>query len=299
MSLRLSLVCLIACGGSAPVELELGVAKQEVVGGQPESGYPAVGFLMYGEPPVGPFCGMTVIGPKLAVSAAHCVDDTVITAVGLGEVANATPYPVRRVVMHPHYTVNATKRRFEHDLAILFLDEAPPLSEYPRIADARDAGVARYVGYGRVTPGDYDVTEGYTNERKGTDEAVLNVTDMTVRVSGLGGGLCWGDSGGPLMSPDGGQIYGVLADFVRNFTCEVGNVMLFTSLEGERAYIDRVIAEDDGGTGQIVGPDLDPPAPVVIPEEPPKGCGCSTVEAFPLVALVLCARRRSSSPPCQ
>jgi secreted trypsin-like serine protease len=52
-------------------------AEESVTGGQPEAGYPAVGYLLS----LGAEgCGATVIAPRLAVTAAHCLDTQVRSA---------------------------------------------------------------------------------------------------------------------------------------------------------------------------------------------------------------------------
>jgi hypothetical protein len=58
-----------------------------------------------------------------------------------------------------------------------------------------------------------------------------------LRAHGVDGGLCWGDSGGPLIA--GGAIAGVLhghRDAV-DPRCEIGNPVVFTSLDDERDFL--------------------------------------------------------------
>jgi hypothetical protein len=63
---------------------------------------------------------------------------------------------------------------------------------------------------------------------------------LNVWARGRNGGLCWGDSGGPLLRHGESAIAGVLADFANGyFRCEEGNRMIFTSLWAERDFLLR------------------------------------------------------------
>jgi hypothetical protein len=248
------LTILLAGCGDAPRE-EAGAApaagggkadragQQEVVGGRPEAGYPAVGYLLIGKnggAPRGPYCGATLIAPRVAVTAAHCtVDDLDESfAVALLVDGRHVAFPAERVIVHPRYD-RWQSARYRHDIAALILAEAPPVAP-ATIAEASSAQAARYVGYGRVTPGDDDVTDGYTGERKSASQRVARTDTWNVWTRGGDGGLCWGDSGGPLMASEGAAL-GLLADFDGVFSCFSGNAMIFTSLWAERDFVTQAI----------------------------------------------------------
>src|SRR5690349_2287225 len=63
--------------GCAPTP-QVGSAQSAIIGGQPETGYANVGYLLRG-PNVnslyGPVCGATAIASNVVVTAAHCLTD--------------------------------------------------------------------------------------------------------------------------------------------------------------------------------------------------------------------------------
>ena len=80
-----------------------------------------------------------------------------------------------------------------------------------------------------------------TGERKSAAQKITWRGERNLWTKGSGAGLCWGDSGGPLMVEGQGKILGVLADFHGSFYCYSGNQMIFTSLAGERRFIEQAI----------------------------------------------------------
>ncbi len=221
-------------------------ADWPVVGGSLETRFAAIGYLMKAtgnKPLAGPNCGATLVAPNVAVTAAHCVwnDEKTRFGMGFGGVYSGKAHP-GKVFMHPDYRRRDPNHRYRHDFAVLVLDEPVDDVEPMARATAATGSGALYVGYGRTSVGDVKVTAGYTNERKSTAENITKIDATNIWTTGVGGGLCWGDSGGPVIDPDFGTVYGVLADFDTNFYCNAGNKMIFSSLDGNADLLDRVLA---------------------------------------------------------
>ncbi len=245
----LSLSLVAACGTPIGAEVPASTTQSSdwsVVGGALETRFPAVGYLMSAKgnkPLAGPNCGATLVAPKVAITAAHCVwnDEATRFGMGFGNVYSGPPNP-GQVFMHPEYRRRDPKHRYRHDFAVLVLDEAvTDVAPMPR-ATAATGGEALYVGYGRTSVGDQKVTTGYTGERKSTAESITKIDATNLWTTGVGGGLCWGDSGGPIIDADFGTVYGVLADFDTNFYCNIGNKMIFSSVDGNADLLDRAIS---------------------------------------------------------
>jgi hypothetical protein len=225
---------LAGCGATSEVEAR----RDEVVGGVSESRYPAVGFLLEGpdrDHLWGPVCGGTLIAPNVVITAAHCVKEG---GPARGFSLNGEVHVARAVIANREYV-----RFVGHDLAALVL-EAPITGVTPAVvADfaENDAGF-RYVGYGRTTPGGYDVMTGYSGARKSGPMSVSIIDDYRLLTTSSSAGLCWGDSGGPLVDEnDGPRVYGVLADFDDVFVCKVGNAMAFTRIAADRRFLEAVV----------------------------------------------------------
>jgi V8-like Glu-specific endopeptidase len=246
-----------ACAPPASVEPTRDT-HSDVVGGGTEAGYDAVGYLASGQGTVAamPKCGATLIAPRLAVTAAHCIvlsrergDDTF--ALGLGR-QGGTLYPAASIYVAPGYDprpAEGAAARYRHDVALLVLETAPPATPIS-IAPANEGDSGTYVGYGRTTEGDEHVTTGYTGERRSARMQIDQTDSFDDYVSGIDGGLCWGDSGGPLLVA--GHVVGVLSDFDQTFVCQTGNRLIFTDLDAEHEFIDGV--RNDGPTDTMEKP---------------------------------------------
>jgi hypothetical protein len=162
---------------------------------------------------------------------------------------------------------------------------------------------AIYVGYGRVTVGDFEVGEGYTSERKSASQCITEVDTTAFYSTGVGGGLCWGDSGGGVLDAETGAVLGVLSDFDNSgFFCDLANEMVFTNLATHTSFIcqsapsaapccvtdgrcNEACAADADCSPVCVADDqcnadcddgADPDCAIEAPPEEEGGCGCGT-----------------------
>ncbi len=210
--------------------------RSSVVGGTYEKwdSYPAVGKLT----PAGSSyatCGATLIAPRAAITAAHCIDRSIKLSIHFptGSFAN-----VQRAIQHPSYSTTT----LANDVAVLILDRAPTIKPLT-IATPSPNEIARYVGYGRIGIGGQSVWS-LSGEHKGTDERIFSLGATEIRVQGVGGGICYGDSGGPLLRKDpqlkGTVTYGVLSSLDGGY-CDIGDIHTFTRLDAYQSFINETI----------------------------------------------------------
>ena len=242
-----ALAALIVAGCMAPVGAEpVGEASAPIVDGARETGFPEVVFLYNTR---GAACTATIVAPRLVLTAKHCVQNVsgaqsaapasdFIVMVGSDVNRPQRTYRVQEVRPAP----GRWDLRDASDVAVLIL--ATRATEVPReIAFDSPGGLFGQqftaVGYGQ-TP-----TEDRNNFKIST----------TKRVQGSQGGfilvepaVCPGDSGGPLIGPDG-RIWGV-ASFI--YSPDGGEPRCgtapgaYNSLDGWRGFIEEAL--EDSGT---------------------------------------------------
>lgn len=177
---------LVESGGSA------------IVGGQPTSGYAAVGALTRGG---APFCTGTLVTSRAVVTAAHCLEglraSSVRFALGPNGFAPQASIPVARVVPHPSYD----RRRLTSDIGVLVLAADAPVAPVA-INTAMDSS---WVGRSLVFVG-YGATNGFTGGGGGGKRAVSipvsQVGSTQFAYADRNRNTCFGDSGGPAFATD-------------------------------------------------------------------------------------------------
>lgn len=207
-----STVGLTALGGLGCMAAPVDVSTESIVGGARETAYPSVYFMYRLD---GAACTAALISPRVVLTARHCVVNSAGTAAaspslfrlyrGTDERTFDAEYRVSRVEIIPGSTDDLMNGRAE-DVALLVLASASPDAPYD-IARERTAGSitgeeSMAVGFGQRPSGGsgtkYRVATTVTQYYQG-----LIFVDPTV---------CSGDSGGPLIGPDG-LVYGV-ASFI-------------------------------------------------------------------------------------
>jgi secreted trypsin-like serine protease len=262
--LALVSACLLSgCSLDESTSLEpdesLNEAEEEVVGGVAEAGYLSAGYLVRGPVggnPTGRVCTAVQVGPNLVLTGAHCFYNwtpnppTLITnsfswGFGRGPVANGEIYTATSVTLHGSYNPTGSSR-FLNDLALVTFTRAiggGTWSEVVAPVLGANCGTATavnrhtYVGYGRDTPGGIDAGANVPGDRRSATQCIATNNTLDLRVAGGNGGLCWGDSGGPLFETGTSRVAGVLSDFDIVFNCQVGNNMIFTRLSAYRNFI--------------------------------------------------------------
>uniref|UniRef100_A0A1I8A2T2 Peptidase S1 domain-containing protein n=1 Tax=Steinernema glaseri TaxID=37863 RepID=A0A1I8A2T2_9BILA len=153
-------------------------------------------------------CGGTVIGERWIMTAAHCIGDGLMKVIlGHKDALSIEPhhyYDIQRAIPHECYRYNVRS----DDIALLETAEPITFSEHVQpIHLSREflpvGSSATAIGYGHTEDG---VTPDRLLEATGkimeSPFAVNYVNESLIFFGGGKGNVCYGDSGGPLLSKD-------------------------------------------------------------------------------------------------
>lgn len=235
-----------ACGGVEP-EPQVNSTTQGIVAGTLHSGDPEVGLLLTQKASssgVG-ICTATLVGAKIAVTAAHCVEPDGRHLLILDDVR----YNVASVVRHPNYA----DKLFDYDVAIVKLAAAPGLKPAALGVEAPVVGQElTLIGYGVIGQ---DADGSGVKRIASNTVASLRVRSLSYRSAGNGvGNVCFGDSGGPSFATINDQRVVVgIHSFVSGSCGVLGTDM----------RVDAFLSwfKQEGGEEIVVGGEPPPPPP--------------------------------------
>lgn len=173
-----------------------------IVGGQVTNEFPSVGLFKnkIADKPA----TATLIGQRTVLTAAHCIDDDFKHTI----VLDGKEYEMESAVRHPEFVVNngdLTRMdpfdRAEHDIAVVRLKEAPPITPATinrlRIVSRQPITV---VGFGET-----ELNRGDRGTKRRANNFVERTRETKFEFNGLPS-VCHGDSGGPTFIVVRGQV---------------------------------------------------------------------------------------------
>ncbi|MBV8474223.1 MAG: trypsin-like serine protease [Hyphomicrobiales bacterium] len=217
-----------------------------IVGGADDgSGFAnqVVMVLTRGEDKAG-FCSGVVLGPRVVLTAAHCLRPAQDMAVFFRDDKGAPVLlPVAAAASHPLYHADAVAKRIVSiDLALIELGAPlPDRFAAPRLAsgDGPDVGEAAIVAGFGVT------REGEPKTGGSLRSAKLQVRAPLSRILLWAGGAeqegaCYGDSGGPLFSSEG-TVLAIVAWSAGSHGGRCGTLTQGPLVAPQRAWIDATL----------------------------------------------------------
>lgn len=220
-------------------------------------------FLSQGQ--IVTFCSGTLISPGVFLTAAHCAAGSDTAWVWFDPVVERDHPPVPILgtpIAHPAYDDFATFPNTS-DVGVVLLDEDVVMATYGELPDpgALDALSRRrghqnqlftVVGYGLelITPLDPIVPPEFVTRRAATSMMINLESALTdgynLQASGnpgqgMGtGGVCKGDSGGPVLLGDGNVVVGVIS-FGQNAICRGVGFHYRTDIENTQDFLDQYL----------------------------------------------------------
>jgi secreted trypsin-like serine protease len=232
----------MACSqAAAPVSSQ---ASAVYGGTRDDATRPSAGYLLQ-QTSSSARCAVTLIAPRLLVTAAHCVPTGGTWRVAFGAYSadnasfQATAFP------SPLYDGSV-----DHDIAVLLLDEAQDREIAAIVPPSAKGKTVESFGHGRT---DGNVADSL---RRHALQCANGAAGTLVRATGIDSGLCYGDSGSGLFRQGRAEVQAVLSrGDMGNNICYVGSRELFVSISEHLNFVNDVL--NDAGLAPLAVTDSD------------------------------------------
>ena len=186
-----------------------------------------------------PNCSAALVSPTVLVTAAHCVEGAVSNRVGVSfapEYTAGAPLAAGTLYADPAWSPAAQDT---HDVAVVVLDA--PVSIQPLAlptAGSLDKASLKGVDFVNVGYGYFDRTFTFDGYRRASTSSFTSLKPTELKLSQAGGGVCFGDSGGPRLL--GSTVAAVTSTGNRNCTGQSTSYRLDTP--SARAFLAQYVA---------------------------------------------------------